>query len=183
MRKEGFIQNVIIVVLAVTILVMSVGYALYNQSLNVEGTATFEKAKWDVHFDASTFQETSTIQATNKSIGTGTISYEVTLPKPGTEYSFKVNAKNFGTIDAKMTKITLGGVSAEDKYVEYKVSYNGHEYTATTDGLAEALAADASHELIVTVKYILPENANDLPTTENKVLNLTVSLDYEDSAS
>ena len=183
MRKEGFIQNVIIVVLAVTILVMSVGYALYNQSLEVDGTATFTKAKWDVHFDTSTFQETSTIKASNKSVGTETISYEVTLPAPGSEYSFKVDAKNFGTIDAKMTKITLGGVASTDKFIEYKVSYNGNEYTSTTDGLTEALAADASHELIVTVKYILPTDPADLPTETDKTLNLTVSLDYEDNVS
>ena len=55
MRRENYIQNVIIALLAITVLAMSIGYAAYTQQLNVNGTATFSKAKWDVHFDTSTF--------------------------------------------------------------------------------------------------------------------------------
>ena len=184
MRKEGIIQSVVIVVLAVTVLVMSVGYALYAQQLTVNGTATFTKAKWDVHFDTTTFTESSTIKATTKNVGNTAISYDVTLPSPGSIYSFSVNAKNFGTIDAKMTKITLSGLTAaQSKYIEYTVKYNNVTYAATTDGLSIPLAADASQALEVTVKYVLPDNPADLPTDADVTVSLTVALDYEDNAS
>lgn len=183
MRKENLVQNIVIVVLAITVLVMSVGYAAYSQQLKVEGQATFSKAKWDVHFDTTTFTESGAIKATNKSVGNTTISYEVTLPKPGDTYSFTVDAKNFGTIDAKLTKITLSGLTdAQKKFVSYEVSYNGTTYTETTTGLSEALAADASHPMIVTVKYVLPSDATALPS-ENVTIDLTVALDYEDNAN
>jgi len=181
MRKENNIQNIIIALLAITVLAMSIGYAAYARTLNINGTATFSKSVWDVHFDTTTFTETSDIQATEKNVGNTDITYTVTLPKPGSTYSFTVNAKNFGTIDAKMTKITLTGLTTEQKkYIEYKVSYNGTEYTSTTDNLSVALAANASHPVIVTVNYILPTAATDLPSTD-QIVNLNVNLDYEDA--
>ena len=183
MRKENSIQNVVIIVLAATILVMSVGYATYTKQLNIEGTATFEKAVWNVEFDENSFSETSIISATDYDISNDSVTYEVTLPSPGSEYSFTIDAKNTGTIDAKMSKITLSGITAEQsKYISYKVNYNGTEYTNTTDGLAIALAAGNSHTMVVTLKYILPANATDLPSA-NVTVNPTVSLDYEDNAA
>lgn len=183
MKKERNVQNIVIMALAAVIVVMSVGYALYNQTLNINGKATFNKAVWDVHFDTDTFSETSTIKSTTNSVQNTTISYEVTLEKPGDTYSFTVNAKNFGTIDAKATKLTLTGLdAAQQKYITYKVSYNGTEYTSTSD-LDVALASGASHPVVVTVSYILPENANDLPTSDNVTVDLDVSIDYVDTVS
>ena len=182
MRRENYIQNVIIALLAITVLAMSIGYAAYTQQLNVNGTATFSKATWDVHFDTASFNETSTIKATTKEVGNTTTTYAVTLPAPGSEYSFTVNAKNFGTIDANMKKITLSGLTAaQAKYITYTVSYNGTTYPTTTDGLSIPLAANASHPLTVTVAYVLPAEATDLPQVDTDV-NLTVALDYEDAA-
>ena len=180
MRKDNLVQNVVIVVLAVTIMVMSVGYALYTQTLNINGTATFSKAEWSVKFDKDSFSEGSTIKSTSHDVGDTLVTYEVTLPKPGTEYSFTVNAKNFGTIDAVLKKITLSGLTeAQKKFITYSVSYNGTAYTATTDGLSVALAAGASHPVVVTVGYILPSDPAALPTAADETVSLTVALDYE----
>ena len=182
MRREGQMQNIIIALLAITVLAMSIGYATYSQVLNINGSATFSKAKWDVHFDTTTFNETSTIKATTKDVGNTSISYSVTLPAPGDTYSFTVNAKNFGTIAANMTKLTMTGLtSAQQNFITYTVSYNGTSYNATTDGLSIPLAAEASHPVVVTVSYILPADANNLPS-EDTTVNLNVSLDYEDAA-
>lgn len=183
MRKERNVQTIAIIALSVAIVIMSIGYAAYTQTLNINGTSTFQASKWDIRFDKDSFSETSTIKATDKSIGDTSITYEVTLAKPNDEYSFTVNAKNFGTIDATMKKITLSGLTdAQKKYISYKVSYNGTEYTNTTEGLTEALASNASHPVVVTVKYLLPAESSDLPQTDATV-NLTVALDYEDNAS
>lgn len=183
MKNERNVQNIVIVALAVVIVVMSVGYALYSQTLTINGTATFNKAVWDVHFDTETFNETSTIKSTTNSVQNTSITYQVTLAKPGDTYSFTVNAKNFGTIDAKATNITLTGLTAEQqKYITYKVSYNGTEYTSSTSGLNIPLVAGASHPVVVTVSYILPQTATDLPS-ENVTVNLNASIDYVDAVS
>ena len=178
MRKERSLQNIVIVVLAVAILAMSVGFAAYSQNLNINGTATFTAAKWDVHFDTETFVEKSEIKASSKEVGNTAITYSVTLPKPGSTYSFEVNVKNFGTIDAKLTKITLSGLTeAQKKYISYTVNYDGTDYDETTDGLADDLLVNDTHTLNVTVAYLLPADSADLPATDVEV-NLTIALDY-----
>lgn len=178
MRQEKGLQNIIIVVLSVAVLAMSVGFAVYAQQLNVTGTATFTAAKWDVHFDTTSFNETSTIKSTTNSVGNTAITYSVTLPSPGSEYSFTVDVKNYGTINAALEAITLSGLTtAQEKYISYNVNYNGTDYTETTDGLAEDLEVNDSHTMVVTVEYLLPDEASDLPATDAEV-NLTIALDY-----
>lgn len=182
MKKETNLQNIVIVMLAVAIVAMSVGFALYTQTLNIEGQATFSKSKWEVHFDTATFTETSAIKATEKELSDTLITYKVTLPKPGTTYSFKVNVKNFGTINAALTKLTMSTLDEDEaNYISYKVSYNGTEYTATNDQLSVALNSNESHEVIVTVSYLLPQDPSVLPTEQDHTVALTVALDYDDT--
>lgn len=184
MRQEKSLQNIVVVVLAIAVLAMSVGFATYNQSLNINGTATFTAAKWDVHFDTSTFAETSTIHADpSPTVGNTSISYSVTLPQPGSTYSFHVDVKNYGTIDASLKKITMTGLTTDQaKYITYVVNYAGTDYTATTDNINAVLAASthATATVTVTVSYVAPAEATDLPATDQQ-LNLNVQLDYVDA--
>ena len=184
MRKEKSLQNIIIVVLAIAVLTMSVGFAVYEQNLSITGTATFTAAKWDVHFDTSTFNETSTIEASSKEVGNTAITYSVTLPSPGSTYSFTVNIKNFGTIDAALKKITMTGLTAaQSEYITYTVNYAGQDYTQTTDNLNIGLAASthATATVTVTVSYVKPDDASDLPSTDQQV-TLTAAFDYVDAS-
>ena len=184
MRRERSLQNIIIIVLAIAILAMSVGFAAYEQKLNINGTATFNKASWDVHFDTASFsEEASTIKATSKTVGTNTISYAVTLAKPGDTYTFTVNAKNYGTIDAKLVGITLGGLTEEQKkFITYSVNYAGtdYEYPGTSTGLNVSLPAGESSTaaVTITVNYVYPEAAEELPS-EDTTVNLTATFDYQ----
>ena len=183
MRHERSFQNIIIVVLAVAVLAMSIGFAAYEQNLSITGTATFTASKWDVHFDTATFKENSEIKATSKEVGNTAITYSVTLPAPGSSYSFEVDVKNFGTIDATLKKITMTGLTdAQKKYITYTVNYANTDYTETTDNLNIGLAA-SSHEtakVTVTVSYVKPAAAADLPSTDQEV-TLTASFDYVDA--
>ena len=183
MRKENRTQNVVIAILAVTVLIMTVGYASFVRTLNINNsTATFEKVKWDVKFDRASFSETSTIHATSTDVSDTSIMFNVTLPKPGDYYSFQIKALNAGTIDAELTKITMSTLTAEQaKFVKYTVTYDGVNYTETTDGLSEVLEPEQSRVLTVKVEYVLPENHEDLPTQNDVVVNLSAALDYQDA--
>ena len=194
MRQQKGLQTVVIAILAVAIVVMSVGFALYSQTLTIGGTATFQASNWKVRFDRNSYQrlETSTVTpATQPSFNEAdnttnpatpadiNFTYTVTLPKPGDTYAFKVKAHNYGTIAAALKSITMTGLTAEQaKYISYKVSYAGTEYTSSADGLNVAMAAGAEHEIIVTVSYILPANASELPETDQTV-TLNADFNYE----
>ena len=181
MRQEREMQNAIIAVLAVAVLVMSVGFAVYSQTLNINGTATFTKAKWDVHFDTTTWSEVAGDLTATHTLNNTTITYTVTLGKPGDVYTFSVDAKNFGTIDATLTGLTMTGLTTEQsKYASYVVEYNDVEYTESPQTISEDLLAGESHTVTVTVTYLNPADPADLPTDNDAVLTLTLALDYED---
>lgn len=178
-------QAVIIGILAVALLIMSVGYAAaFNTTLNITGSTTAKAAKWDVHFDTASYSTTSgTVTPSAQNLTGTTASYTVTLTKPGDFYEFTVNVVNDGTFDANLTKITLGTpTTAQAKYIDYTVTYAGTEYTATTSGLSILLAAKNAGDtdtatVKVKVAYVQPTNAEDLPT-EDQTMTLTAALDY-----
>ena len=185
MRQERGIQNVVIVFLAIAVLVMSVGFATYTEQLEINGTATFKKASWDVRFDTATYNETSTITSSAHNVGDKTITYSVTLPKPGDTFSFTVNVKNYGTIDAELKKITMTPLDSDQaKYISHTVTYAGTDYTQTTDNITGKVLAGggtATATVVVTVQYVLPANAEDLPTTADQTVDLDVTFDYVDA--
>lgn len=185
MRQERGLQTVVIGVLAVVILVMSVGFAAFSTTLNINGTATFTAAKWDVHFVPESLTETSTIKATTKNLTNTQATFTVTLPSPGSTYSFEVDVKNYGTLNAALKSITLSSLTAaQQEYITYTVNYAGTDYTQSTSGLNIALAPNETQtaKVTVTVNYVYPENATDLPTTDQEV-TLTAALNYEDVRS
>ena len=105
MEKKRTGQIVTILVLSFAVLFMSVGFAAFSQTLDINGTANVDAAKWSVHFDKATYEETTgSVTATNPTIGDTSITYEITLEKPGDYYSFNINVINDGTFDANLTK-------------------------------------------------------------------------------
>ena len=185
MRRERSLQNIIIIVLSIAVIGMSIGFATYASNLEINGTAHFTPASWDIHFVDSSFTEPSTqgaIHATNHTLTDTEATYEVTLPAPGSTYTFDVQVKNFGTIKGKLKKIELTNLNeAQAKYIEHTVTYDGTSYSTTTDNLAIAIEPNETQTatVTVTVKYNYPANASDLPSTAQTV-NLGVKLYYVD---
>lgn len=185
MRKEGKTQTVIIVLLVITIICMSVGFAAaaFSQTLNINGEVTANKAVWDVHF-TNFAEKTGTGYVADKGSITGTgdtsVTYEVAL-NPGEKYGFTVDATNAGTLEAKLVKVEISGdsISAdESKFLSYSVKVDNTAYTTTTDGLSDALAAGASHTVEVEVDYNIPTDPTDLPEDDVEK-TFTVKLYYE----
>ena len=178
-RKDG--QIVAIAALAIAIVFMSVGFAVFAQNLNINGTAKVEKAVWDVHFDNNTFQELTGSKSVTKTFDESntTLTWSTTLSKPGDIAGFTVDAKNFGTFDANLKSITLSPLTTEQsKYLKYLVSYDGGSYSTSQTGLTKALAAGTAKTVTVKVEYIQPTDSSDLPTEDVNV-TLTATLGYE----
>lgn len=191
MRQERGIQTTVIAVLAVAILVMSVGFAAYSQNLNINGTATFTAAKWSVHFDTASYAETANSTAhpaTAPSPTTTDMTYTVTLPKPGEKYEFTIDVVNEGTMDAALKSITITpSPSPVPAYVSHTVNYNGTDYTATDASITgvtlpkQTGSTPGRHTVKVTVEYLEPADASALPQTDQTV-TFNVTLGYESVA-
>ena len=186
MEKKKNTQLFVIAILSVAILVMSVGFASYASTLNINGTATVRANKWSVHYVTTSYEEsTGSKVASSKTITNTDFTFAVTLEKPGDFYEATVNVINDGTFDAVLKSLTMSTLTeAQQKYLKYTVTYDGTPYTASQSSVGNSLPfADGSNTKAVKVRveYIQPEKSADLPT-ENVDVTLTASLDYEQAA-
>lgn len=190
MERQRGAQTLLIAVLAVAVLAMSIGFAAaaYNQNLTIGGTnnVTAKAAKWSVHYDTTTYKETTGtdyVAATAHDLTTTAWTFTATL-EPGQTYEATANVVNDGTFDAKLANITMSALeTAQKEYLKYSVFVNGTEYTQTTNGLSVSLpkmngTTPGSNTVKVVVKYIIPSDPNVLPTTDQTV-TLSATLGYE----
>lgn len=186
MEKQRNTQMLVIAVLAVAVLTMSVGFAAFTQTLNINGNTTVSASSWNVKFVTDSYAESSgsvTVSETNRTITGTSVTYAVKLTKPGDFYEFTINVKNSGTFNANLTGVTLSSLSAEQsKYLTYTLTYNSTQYSASASGLSVPLNANGGIVPVkVRVEYIQPTKPEDLPQSE-VVVPLTASLTYEQAA-
>ena len=194
--RKSQTQNIVIAALAAAVLVMSIGFAAYSETLSIGGTnnITVRKASWDVHWAGKSGvspAETGTVTETKgASLGEVTrasdtsVTFTATLVKPGDEYEFTVDAVNAGTFDASLTSVVLSDASAHANYLTYTVSYDSQTWNGTsgtttfTPSPASTLTAGSHKTATINVKYIQPANESNLPTSDVTV-TLTAAFNYD----
>lgn len=184
MEKKKNTQILIIAVLSVAILFMSVGYATFASRLNVTGNVTVKANRWSVHYDTTTYGEAqNSVTASAHNLTSTDLTFTVTLTKPGDFYEATANVINDGTFNAALTSITMSSLTAaQQKYLVYKVYFDGHEFTGNQSGLSYSLpyTANSNSKVVkVRLEYIQPENSSELPTTDDDTVTLTASLNFE----
>lgn len=195
MQKRRFIQNVTIIVLAVAIIVMSVGYAAYITQLEINGTTTIEKASWNVHFTETTKLDTSTVldeAITGPTLNdkSTALTFAVNL-KLNDVYEFTTDVKNDGTLDAKLTQFTLTGTKGDATVLEassgLKYTSDYLQYIVTwADGTElsenEVIKGGNSKKLKVSVKYVQPTDDSLLPT-EDETYVFTLNMNFSQATT
>lgn len=175
MKKKSN-RKFVLLVLALLLFTITVGYAALSTTLNINGTSKINNATWDVHF-ANLKVTSGSVSATKAAtIDSATeIDYNVELIKPGDFYEFTVDVTNTGTIDAKLDDAPiLSGVSAEqDVYTNYTVTYSDDTAIHAND----KLAAGATKKLKVRVEFDRNITNSQLPT-EAQTLDLKFAMNY-----
>ena len=120
MKKGKFIM---IAIVAFS-LAVSLGYALFSQTLSINGTAT-AKGNFDVEFKSAdvTTQIGSTGATVQISEDKNTLS--INIPKleyPGSYVEYTITTTNNGTIPAKLVNIEQQGLDSDPSI---KISYSG----------------------------------------------------------
>ena len=116
------------IILILLVVCLGIGYSYLNTELNINGTANINSANWSVYWNNVQVTEGS-VSAPTPTIDSDktTVSYTITLEKPGDYYEFTVDAVNAGTIDAMIETIDskLNGVTMEEvpAYLDYGISY------------------------------------------------------------
>lgn len=171
----------LLVILVMAVLVMTVGFALYATTLNINGSVTVKGSPWNVHYEAGAISRTTgSIVPTQEVINTNdtNFAFTVTLEKPGDFYEVTIKAYNEGTIPAILKSITMSSITAHQNYLSYTVTYDSTPYTATASNLSDTLAAGAKKDVKIRVEYLTPTNQSDLPT-EDVTVTVTGALLYE----
>ena len=156
--------------LFVLLLGLSVGFALLQANLKINGSSKIQGSSWDIHFENLNVTEGSV------SIGTGDvaaaiqssttdITYTVTLNLPGDYYEFTVDAVNAGSVDGMIESVTSKlnnePITTLPAYLNYSVTYS--------DGVAlspnQYLKAGDSETYKVRVEFKRDIESTDLPTT------------------
>ena len=181
MKNNKKKERSIIILLIVAVLLMTVGFALYEQTLNITGSVTVKGKPWNVHYVNDDITETQgSVAANPKSVNDTDFSFTVTLNKPGDFYEATVKVKNEGTIGAVLKKIRLSPTltAEQQNYLSYSVTYDGTAYTASNENLNLELAAGATKNVVVRINYIQPESASQLPSND-VTFTLDGHFDYE----
>ena len=175
MEKKKNTQIMVIAILSIALLFMSAGFA---------GLAN----TWSVHYvttGTGSYQESAgSVAASAHNVTNTDFTFTVDLDKPGDYYEATVDVINAGTLNAALTSITMSTLtSQQQKYLSYKVYFDGHEFTASQSNLSYSLPATTGNTKTVKVRaeYIAPEHSSDLPGTNDPV-TLTASLGFEQAA-
>ena len=161
-------KNYAVIALVCALAIMAVGYSLLAQTLTINGTATIA-SDWDVAITNIT-EGTPTGGATNAVAATHTgttATFNVNLTKPGDTMTYVVTVHNGGTLNAKLTGLTVTPEESEVEGIYFDVT--GVEQNVTT--------LDAGEDNQITVVVGWRQTGTDMP--EELSQTLTVSLTYE----
>lgn len=157
-------NHIIIMALVGIIFVMSLAFAAFSSLLTINGTATIDNS-WNVEIiNIVSKDKIGSASNNGEPVYTKTsATFKTTLVSPGDSMTYDVTIKNKGTIDAKLSKITL-------------TDSNNPAIIFETSGVEEGDVLKVGEETILTV--IVKYNNNIISQPDVLNASLTVKLDY-----
>ena len=177
MEKERRTKALVVVVLLIVVAGLTVAFAALSTTLNINGTAYLDAAKWGIRFEnlssptkigSATITGTAKIEEAKSASITG---MNVGLSTPGDKVTYTVDLVNKGTINAKIDNIEKTVLTSEQqRYLTFKVTdKDGREVSE-----GDILSAGETRNLTITIEFIKDLTKEDLPTSTS-----TISLSYK----
>lgn len=185
-------ERKVILILAIALLFMAVGFAAYEATLTYGGgssgsgnTTTITANKWNIEYDTDSLQVTTgSVQPTTAASLTATdFTFAVTLAKPGDFYEATWTVTNNGTYNAKMDAITMlpALTAAQQNFLTYTVTYDTTDYSASASGLNHTINAGATKTIKLRIEFKANTTAANLPENGD-TLSIKGSFHYTDVA-
>lgn len=192
MKQRKNKQFILMITLAVVVTLMAVGFAAtaYTQTLNINGNVTVKAAKWDIHFDSTSYAESiGSVQATSHTLNNTTWNYTVTLTKPGDFYEASVNVVNRGTFNAMINGAWITGLEDAENFISYSMTYDSKvvvssdnvdafEGIENSTGFNPLVAQTGSHTVKIRIEYVQPEQSHLNDVANDVQLTVTAGLSF-----
>ncbi len=177
MEKQRRIKMLSLSAVIVAVLGLTVAFAALSTTLNINGTAYLDAAKWGIRFEnlssptkigSATTTGTAKIEESKAAEITG---MNVSLSIPGDKIVYIVDLVNKGTINAKIDNIEKTVLTQEQqRYLTFKVTDpNGYEIKQ-----GDILSAGETKKITITIEFIKDLTKEDLPKQTS-----TISLSYK----
>ena len=127
-EKERKIKTLSLVALIVAVLGLTIAFAALSQTLTINGTASVDAAKWDIHFEnlsepVITGDAFEIMSPTME--GTSISNINVSLTKPGDSITYEFDVVNNGTVDAVFSNfVSTFPEDSSDFEAKYKINYD-----------------------------------------------------------
>lgn len=165
-------------IFAFFILSGTVGYSYLHETLTVDGNTNVYKNNWNIHFKSDSFEvldnKALIINEPTFTDNDTKLNFGINLDKPGNKYSFKVDVINEGSIDGKLSDLSIEGLENTSNYLNYSITYD--------DGVeikkGDALRFHGKETIKVYIEFKKDITPNDLLNNDT-FLNLTLDLKYE----
>lgn len=180
MKKNRKRRNVYMLLLVMMIAGIGIGYAYLSTTVNFNGNAVINSADWNIHLENLKVTLGSVTPTTEAVINEDmiSVSYGVTLTNPGDYFEFTVDAKNDGSIDGMIERISSKlndeEITTLPSYLDYEVSYS----SGAEPKQYHYLKSSKKETFKVKIRYKKNIIADDLPK-ESQTLNLNFSVSYK----
>lgn len=158
---------------------LSVGYALYNRNLKINGISAIKDNSWIIYFDNIVKQDGS-IEALNSESEATIIDREKTqirfginFKNPGEKYEFVVDIVNDGTIDAMIDSVEIKGFEEYSDVFTWNITY----LDGTPVRKCDELKAKTRRKVRVVANYGDVSDKSELPS-QTKTVDLTFDVHY-----
>ena len=174
-RKRRKTKNLVIV-FALIIACIYVGYSLITSNLQVRTSLDVAKTSFDVHFENVKINEESTIETLpTLSEDKTKLSFNITLNAPGDSYIINADIYNAGTIDAVINDLSLEGMdSAISETLTTKMIYTIDNATVAKNDLIKSGEIETI-KIEIAYPYSSDDTESDLlaePLSANILFNI-----------
>ena len=185
MEKERRVKALSLVALLITIVGLTVAFAAMSRTLTINGTATMDTARWNIHFANITNNKVHAATVNSAQItGETTITYGVTLTKPGDKAEIEFDVVNSGDIDAYIGGLNVFTLNCENETGDRNIVCNNLEWslkykeTGNTNIVAvnDTLTAGQTRHMIYEIGY--KESAETLPEDDVTFNDLQITITY-----
>ena len=175
-RKRRKTKNLVII-FALIIACLYVGYSLITSSLQVRTSLDVAKTSFDVHFENIIVDDESTIETLPTLSEDNTkLNFNITLNAPGDSYIINADIINAGTLDAAISNIDIEGIDDSlSRYITTSLNYKIDNVSLAVDDIIGAGEED-SIEMKIEYNYSSDENEDILL---NEPINVDITLNIE----